>query len=358
MNTRMKTNTLLHHDRRKSWKSEASCYRGMLLMVLLLAVSCTRESIMEQPSGDSEDVALNFEAYMATGDQPQSRAIDGDKFPSDNKPYPIGMWICEHEDTPKDFAPIRNGYDNLLATLAVVVESAGNYKDLWKYTVNGVTHDKLSVRRRRPVDIYAYYPHVENAADPTNIPFTTGDTDWMWADQCHLTEGDLTGASVPVELQFQHAMTALRVQIKCKYSGSVILTSMTLTDSEERLYTSGSMNLIDKTLNLVNRTEKLTINYNTGLNQEYKDFYIIMPPIENYANQQFTLSFVFNGIPAKTNFPIPNEINNSSGQSVPIMAFEAGKRYTYRLTLDNMLDFEPIEVDDMWTKVPDVELEL
>ena len=337
---------------------------GALLSWLLLAAACSKEPTAELPSGETETVALNLSAYITAGAQLQSRAIvSGNKFPSDNKTYPVGMWVCSHEDTPTAFTPAMLGYDNLLASLGVEAINENEWRDIWEYTFGGTKHDMLSVQRNEAVDIYAYYPYTASASDPTAVPFTTGDTDWMWAKPVELAASQLSGSSVEAPLQFSHAMTCLRVRIVCKYSGNVQLTSMTLTDTEGRLYTAGSMNIVENKLNLseADKTGELKLTYaDKTVTTSFKDFYILMPPVADYEDGQFKLSFVFNNIAAQTTFKIPNTMTSpdASGGTVMITAFEAGKRYTYNLTLDNTMTFEPIGIDDEWITVDDIEMEL
>lgn len=361
------TNTLPQSGRRERRKNAAALRCVTLLSCLLLMAACTKEPAAE-PSG--ETVPLNLSAFITAEARVQSRAIvPGDKFPSDNKIYPIGMWVCSHEDPPTAFTPAMPGYGNLLASLGVEAISENEWRDIWRYTIDGTTYDILSVLRNKAVDIYAYYPHTASASDPTAVPFTTGETDWMWARPVALTSGNLSGSSVEVPLQFEHVMTALRVRIKCKYNGNVQLTSMTLTDTESRLYKAGSMNIVENKLNLsdADRIGELKLNSyaDKTVTSSFKNFYILMPPVGNYADGQFELSFVFNNIAAQTTFKIPNTITkkdpndpDAPGETVTITAFEAGKRYTYNLTLDNTMTFEPIGIDDEWVTVDDIEMEL
>lgn len=360
------TNTLPQSGRQGKIVRTAVLRYGVLLPCLLLVAACTKEPAAES---SGETVPLNLSAYITAEARVQSRAIvPGDKFPSDNKTYQVGMWVCEHEDVPTAFIPAMPGYGNLLASLGVEAISENEWRDIWKYTIDGTTHDILSVWRNSAVDIYAYYPHTASASDPTAVPFTTDDTDWMWSKPIKLTDSDLSESSVEVPLQFEHVMTALRVRIKCKYNGNVQLTSMTLADTESRLYKAGSMNIVENKLNLsdADRTGELRLTYaDKTVTSSFKDFYILMPPVENYADGQFELSFVFNNIAAQTTFRIPNTMTkkdpndpDAPGETVTITAFETGKRYTYNLTLDNTMTFEPIGIDDEWITVDDIEMEL
>lgn len=335
---------------------------GASLLGLLLLAACGKETA-EQPSGNAERVSLDFTARIVAEVRPQTKAapVEGTIFPARPEDYPIGMWICSHEEAPQQkFAPAMSGYGNLLASLSVGAKDQGENEYVWNYTFDERTHSVLSVQREVPIDIYAYHPYTEEAGDPTRIPFTSGEEDWMWAEPQTLAAGDLTGPSVQVPLRFKHAMTCLQVGIRCLYTGSVRLTSMTLTDSRGRLYARGTMNALTGELTCAeeDKTESITISPNTALNTTETVFCIIMPPVEDYKNEEFTLSFVFNGIDGKTDYKLPATMKNLTTQNdVTITEFETGKRYIYHLTLDNTMSFAPVGVDDTWQS-ENIDLEL
>lgn len=339
---------------------------GTLLLGLLMLGACSEEPAMEQPAPESEVVRLDFTAGIMADAVPSTRAtIDGSVFPPRNDAYLFGMWVCKHEDDPSAFIPAMNDYENMRVALYAVTTDEGEYQQQWKYTFDDKPHNVLHVKQHTPVDIYAYYPRTQVAGDqsalkPTAVPFQSGSSDWMWAEPLQFTCEQLSGASVDVPLAFSHAMTCLEIRMKCLYTGSVDLTSITLTDKKRRIYTSGSMNLVNRTLILSdeNKSETLTIKPGTRLQPTDLKFHIIMPPVAGYEDGDFTLSFVFNGKPAETTFPIPNRMRNLSGEGeVTVSEFETGKRYIYSLTLDNTLRFTPVGVDNTWETV-EFELEL
>lgn len=135
---------------------------------------------------------------------------------------------------------------------------------------------------------------------------------------------------------------------------------MTLTDSRGRLYARGTMNALTGELTCAeeDKTESITISPNTALNTTETVFCIIMPPVEDYKNEEFTLSFVFNGIDGKTDYKLPATMKDLTTQNdVTITEFETGKRYIYHLTLDNTMSFAPVGVDDTWQS-ENIDLEL
>lgn len=369
---------LSNSNRRPVWK-------GLMLFCLILMASCEKhptENIAEPGM-----VVLDLSALISSEARSQTRAVDGDRFPPRNEDYPIGLWICEAEDAPVNFTPAMRGYDNLLASLAVAAKSESEHEEVWNYVFEGRNHNTLSVRQNRAVDIYAYYPQVEmeeggEEFTPAAVPFTSGETDWMWAnfpDGYESTNGkawmNLTAAQtdvvpaaqpVTVPFRFHHAMTCIQVSMKCKYSGSVRLISMTLTDSEGRLYTKGTMNAWTGKLALdeADRVTEITITPNATLGIAEQDFCIMMPAVDGYKNNQFTLSFVYQGIngqtPGRETFSLPDNMKSLSSEGeVTITGFETGKRYIYRLTLDNTMRFAPVGVDEEWAAgMEEIDLEL
>lgn len=323
-----------------------------LLLGLLQWAACTREEAVLPEPADSEGVRLELSARMHAEGAPESRVLGDDAaFPAGD--YRFGTWICTHNSLP-DFVPAKNGYANLQTDMKATADGA----QTWTYSFeNGRYGTTLNVNHGVPIDIYTFYPRPRTGAQatsPDNVPFTSGQTDWMWA-KASLAGDQLTGGNVNVKLEFRHVLTCLRIRIKCNYLGSISLTSITLKDKKSRLYTGGSMNLAEQKLVTTDagKTDALKITYG-GIslsNTVAKDFYIFMPAVEGYADGDFTLSFVFNGNPAKAEFSVPGTIKDSSGETVNISSFETGKRYTYSLTLDNPVIFSPVAVDDNWETI-------
>lgn len=347
-------------------KNRSTGGAGALLLGLLLMGACSKEPAMEQPAPESEVVGLDFTAGITMDAVPSTRAaVDGSVFPPRNDAYLFGMWVCKHEDNPSAFIPAMNDYENMRVALYAVTTDEGEYQQQWEYTFDNKPHNVLHVKRHIPVDIYAYYPRTQvtgdqSAFNPTAVPFQSGSSDWMWATPSQITGEQLSGTSVDVPLTFSHAMTCLEVRMKCLYTGNIALTSITLNDKKGRLYTSGTMNIVDKTLTLSdeNKSETLTIRPGTRLQTTDMKFHIIMPPVKNYEDGDFTLSFVFDNKPAETTFSIPATMQElNGGGEVTVTEFERGKRYIYSLTLDNTLRFVPVGVDNTWETV-EFELEL
>lgn len=316
-----------------------------LLLALLLA-GCGRDEGVGVPGDEGGGVRIGFSVRTDAGAVPQSRVLgDQETFPAGS--YRFGTWIC-YQGT---FEPSRNGYGNLQTDLTV--SSDGN--QTWSYTFENRPFTTLNVSHGIPIDIYMFYPRPttgEQATLPDEVPFTSGKSDWMWT-KTSLGADNLRGDHVDVPLVFDHAMTCFRIGIKSRYPGSS-LSSITLHDKQSRLYARGLMNLAAQELVLkdADRTDELKLSVSALLTTQTQYFYLFMPPVGYDDGELFTLSFVFNGNPAKTEFTIPRTITDKvTGNEITISEFERGKRYTYTLTLDNSVVFTPVAVDDNWETV-------
>lgn len=343
-------------------RTDKILFAPLLFALSLLLAACGQEEAVPFPDEGNGEVRLDLSARMSAGGTMESRAT-GDEPVFENfadGTYSFGTWVCHHEENPKDFVPTKNGYANIPTAMTV---SNGNQS--WLYTFPNRPATSLNVSRKIPIDIYMFSPRPTTgtqAERPDAVPFTSGSSDWMWA-KTSVESDKLTGDKVSVPIKFSHAMTCLRVAITAKYPGSS-LTSITLKDGKNRLYAGGQLDLAKQELVLENRTGQVEVkkSYSLGTNPA-KPLYvsIFMPPPaiaegEVYAGD-FILSFVFDGNAAKTEFTIPGTIRNEQGETVDIGNFEAGKRYTYKLTLDNPVIFAPVEVDDQWETVyEDLEL--
>lgn len=335
-----------------------------LLLALSLLAACGQEEIVTASGDGSSEVRLDFSARMSAGASVESRASEDGVVFADfaDGTYNFGTWVCHHEDNPKDFVPAKNGYANIPTAMT---ESNGNQS--WLYTFPNRPATSLNVSRRVSIDIYMFAPRPTSgtqAERPDAVPFTSGSSDWMWA-KTSMASDVLTGDKVSVPIKFSHAMTCLRIAITAKNPGTR-LTSITLNDRKNRLYASGILDLAEQELVLkdenltgqVKVSSTVTLSTNPA-NPTYINIFMPSPAIaagEKYEGD-FTLSFVFDNNVAKTEFTIPKTITDTQGQTVNIGNFEVGKRYTYRLTLDNPVIFAPVEVDDQWETVyEDLEL--
>lgn len=332
-----------------------------ILCCLCAVFSCSRGAGCDKYM-DERLIPLAFSASLASTAEIQTReAVNGNSFGPGT--WQMSFWICVHEDDdpPTEFAPHMAHYQNLLATLDVSAATETQNVNIWYYGANNVR--VLGVRENADVDIYAYYPYVANVTDITAVPFTSGQDDWMWAKPVELTAvqtAQNVTEPVKVPLLFSHIMTCIEVRMKTKYVGSVKLTSMTLSDTKQmnRLCSKGTYNATNGAVNPTDFGNSLTITPELSIGTTPTSIYLMFPKVEGYQDNDFELSFVFNGIDAQTTFSLPVRMTDSKGNEINIDGFNTGVKYIYELTLDNTMHFQPVGIDSDWSVAKQVEINL
>ncbi|MDO4164764.1 MAG: fimbrillin family protein [Bacteroides sp.] len=342
--------------------------KGCILFGLVLLAAC--DEATEAMIADTEETtALNFAPSIAATVETRTAPITGNKFPN-SRTYSLGFWVCKHEEetdyNQREYVAAMTDYNNLKATLSIGAATGETDEEIWKYTFSNLEHDTLSVRRYTSVDVYAYHPYTSATTSPTAVPFTSGQSDWMYADPYTITEAQTAGSRVEVPMVFHHTMTSIQVNIICRYDGTVDLTRMTLTDTKgERLGVSGTMNATNGELTDITKGSSISISPNTRLNNAtYTTFCIIMPAIDEYADGEFELSFQFDNNDMAETYSLPTQMNkldengDSTGETVTIDGFKKGVRYIYNVELNNYMHFTPVGVDETAWSTESRDLEL
>ena len=317
-------------------------------------VSCDK---VVEAEGNHETVPLVFDSPSIVYTYESKASVDGSNFPPSASAYPLGIWIVKGDTFEEQISTFRN----MKADLSVGAENEIH----WNYYVyNGTKqYDVIYVMKGRKADVYGYHPWSSSVNDITAVPFTSGQSDWMWATPIKLSASD-TDTDDPIErkLAFSHAMTCLEINVRTVYQGTVRLTSLTLNDlaDQPRLIPSGTMNAVTGELTCNAPTSSITINPNSSLTHQSTGtlFYIIMPAIgddENpldLASKKMQISFKFNNIDGATTFTLPSTMAGTE-----LKAFKRGYKYKYKLVLDNQMDFVPVGVEQDWgTTYVDFEL--
>ena len=311
------------------------------MLLVLGFVSCEKP----EKVAVSDNVKLSFDNPIIGVSYESKAPINGDRFTTSNDAYPIGVWLMRG-DTDEDI-PQMNEFFNMRSRY-LVLGGVGT----WSFYPFGDDEKKkrsdIYIRKGLPVDIYAYYPWVNDVDSITEIPFVSGSDDWMVAGPVELDEGQ-TSEDITVPLPFKHIMTCIQVYIACRYTGTVVLASMTLNDSKNRLVAAGHFNC--KTGEISGeRTGSITITPNLSLTNP-ASAYIIMPEIDGLAQGELTLSFVFNRTQVEQPFELPLQMELQDGSRKTIEKFSKGYKYVYQLTLDNTMNFKPVGVETGWTDV-------
>ena len=185
----------------------------------------------------------------------------------------------------------------------------------------------------------------------------------MWADPVTINNVSTENKTVP--LKFHHAMTCIEVRLSTKYTSSIDLYQITLTDAQKKLVSSGTMDIRDGSLTYTPNQQKITITSRDGVeripvyndvNSSYRSFCFIMPEKE-FSEGDLKLTFFYDrsstwpypSVQSRADFTIPTTFTNSEGNEVSVTKFETGKRYILNLMIDNTDLIVPLSfVKDDW----------
>ena len=337
-----------------------------ILILALLALTACSDKPNDEPS-DLVSLDLLTPVIVAESDS-RARPIEGTFFPYLNTTtysklpntdyyvdHSISFYICEK----RTFIPHINGSNNRLTYLRNYYSyRSDSYSFSWP---SGTPQARIG----HDIDIYAYYPRVDETFDPDAVPFTTkSQLDWMWADPVTIDNVSTENKTVP--LNFHHAMTCIEVRLSTLYTSSIDLYQITLTDAQQKLVSSGTMDIRNGSLTYTPNQQKITITsswdgveripvYN-DVNSSYRSFCFIMPEKE-FSEGDLKLTFIYdmqydNGwhqTPGRADFTIPTTFTDSEGNSVSVTKFETGKRYILNLMIDNTDLIVPLSfVTDDW----------
>ena len=336
-----------------------------ILILALLALTACSDKQNDEPS-DLVSLDLLTPVIVAESDS-RARPIEGTFFPYlhtttysklPNTDYyvdhSISFYICEK----RTFIPHINGSNNRLTYLRNYYSyRSDSYSFSWP---SGTPQARIG----HDIDIYAYYPRVNETFDPDAVPFTTNSQiDWMWADPVTINNVSTENKTVP--LKFHHAMTCIEVRLSTRYTSSIDLYQIKLSDAQSKLVSLGTINITNGSLNYNSSQPSITIsgnNYTNRLpvhrddNNSYLSYSFIMPEKE-FSEGDLKLTFIYdrqndNGwhqTPGRADFIIPTTFTNSEGNSASVTKFETGKRYILNLMIDNTDLIVPLSfVTDDW----------
>ena len=314
-----------------------------ILILALLALTACSDKPNDEPS-DLVSLDLLTPVIVAESDS-RSKPIEGTFFPYLNTTtytqlpntnyyvdHSISFYICEN----RTFIPHINGSNNRLTYLRNYYSyRSDSYSFSWP---SGTPQARIG----HDIDIYAYYPRVDKTFNPDAVPFTTNSQiDWTWADPVTITNVSTENKTVP--LKFHHAMTCIEVRLSTLYTSSIDLSQITLTDAQQKLVSSGTMDIRNGSLTYTPNQKTITITSYGGaeripvyndVNSSYRSFCLIMPEKE-FSEGDLKLTFIYdrqydNGwhqTPGRADFTIPTTFTDSEGNSVSVTKFENGKRY-------------------------------
>lgn len=340
-----------------------------ILILALLALTACSDKPNDEPS-DLVSLDLLTPVIVAENES-RTKPIEGTFFPYLNtttytqlpntnyaSDYSISFFVCDKGT----FTPHLNGSDNRLNRLRHEYIYRNDSDSF--YWLDGV----LQARIGRNIDIYAYYPRVNESFEPTSVPFTTNQQyDWMWAEPVTIDNVSTENKTVP--LKFHHAMTCIEVRLSTLYTSSIDLVYARIDDIKSKLTAGGTMDLTDKgKLTYTANKKQITLSHGSvpvrlpvhkADNSSYRSFCFIMPEKEFEAGD-LRLWFTYdkktgNG---RADFIIPTTFKDKNGADTTVTKFETGKRYIFNLVIDNTDLIVPLDfvVDDWVTN--DVNLKI
>lgn len=331
-----------------------------ILILALLALTACSDKPNDEPS-DLVSLDLLTPVIVAESDS-RSKPIEGTFFPylntdtytqilntNYNGDYSISFFVCDKGT----FTPHLNGSNNRLNRLRHEYLYRNDSDSF--YWLDGV----LQARIGRNIDIYAYYPRVNESFEPTSVPFTTQQQyDWMWAEPVTINNVSTENKTVP--LKFHHAMTCIEVRLSTLYTSSIDLVYARIDDKKSKLTAGGTMDLTDngkltytankKQITLSHASVPVRLPFHKADNSSYRSFCFIMPEKEFEAGD-LRLWFTYdkqtgNG---RADFIIPTTFKDKNGADITVTKFETGKRYIFNLVIDNTNLIVPLSfVTDDW----------
>lgn len=332
-----------------------------LFIVILLAVSCNKE---ETEDGRGSKLVVNAEISQDV--EPSKAVVTGKNFKQDNT---MGLFVY-HSETPAGASPVEmtkfelygKRYGNIVAKF--YTDRQPGY---WKYKFADTSEDAYfdNIYLLKPtvsafeggLAVVAYAPWIKTAESITQIPFTIGGTsetvtDLMWAKQNQ--NGDNyrivpDGNGKTVKLTFQHALSMIKVSLKCAHSGSkMTVSAITLkkkTGATTPLYSKGSMNAMTGVITGSANTSSIVYDF-TDREHSFQTAYVDVPmlicPVENYGDGDYILEFKFNGQSLEQSSAYVISSNDVGGK------FDAGKVYSFKFTFDNHIRFDGVQVSTEW----------
>ncbi len=304
-------------------------------------------------SGDMEIIPLNLSVVQADVSDMDTKAEIG-SFADGN--YSFGLFIVD----PLTGGPQMDGYENIEMRLEKHGDNlAEDY--VWSFLPrNSSPRDNVGVIRNRPVNIYSCYPYVSSSTSYNKVKFTSPNTDWRWSTPVNYTSDMTNTSSIDVPLVYHHVMTCIHVRIQCKNSGQVS-SKITLADSkadvpnDSRLANTGFFSAEDGKVDMNSLNHVLSLGFNaTWVSQDGYDFYFYIPEIVPYDGG-LKMTFNIDGTLSPTEYELPVKVVKDDVviMDLSVNGFEAGKKYSYMLNIDNVLHFTPIGVEENWTVVTD-----
>ena len=336
----------------------------VLGILMVFAASCSKQQA-------DRDGATEIKLNTSIEKSASKAVVQGNVFPDGST---LGLFVY-HSELGSDgqirplanYEPYGTRYKNIRAYFA-------NSTKGWQFRFESSSTSFEDVFLIEPPAIYSqskqitlvsYAPWIQGCTNIKSVPVTLGGdsrqaTDLMWArENCTVGNSiEPDGEDKIINLHYKHALSLLKINIKCKHDVSVMkVNSITLKKKENgttELYGKGSLNAIDGTFNPFkneDRSTAITVNYEQEdikfSSQNIAQLPIMIFPTEYHTDGDYILEFTFNGETLAATYPIKMQDIKIGNET----AFKQGYSYTFNFTFNNymLIDNVKVNVDETWT---------
>lgn len=338
----------------------------LLLVMLVTLASCTR---VNSGSSGLPQAVVNIQASLDEAATETKALVN---FP---ERIQYGIFTCISADN--DPHPATN-YEQFKPSIwNAQADGSGTtwtYKNVASYATGelyssgGNTFILFGRNDNQTADLYAYAPWSLDAyaSGPLAIPFSR-DKDLMYATQNTARENHnlnpASGSPLNAAFSFRHVMTRLIFRFRLLNDNTTM--SVTLSSIKNNhpaggmavLYTSGTFNIIDGSLNDKQSTDELTnvkscTAYYTDDPAVYDsrsaiDFTLV--PTDIAVDDELTFTFSSGGFKLPFFVLKRDWVKHSDGTTY---GFKAGYTYTFYFTLDNYVRFDGFDIQE-WGAMED-----
>ena len=338
------------------------------LVTLALLVSCSR---MDPGASEPPQAVVDIKASLVETPPETKGLVD---FTTNIK---YGIFACISLDNPAPNTP-ATPYERFKPSIWNSQAERSGTKWYYKNVASYATGDLYSSGGEQYVlfgrndnltaDLYAYAPWKRDAYNtgPTAIPFSRNE-DMMYAVQntsrANQNLDPASGSTLSATFDFQHVMARLIFRFRLQNDNTTMGISLSSiknnhpTGGTAVLYTSGTFNAIDGSLNDKQTTDELTnvgscTAYYTNDPAVYDsrsaiDFTLV--PTDITVDDELTFTFSSGGFKLPFFVLKRDWVKHSDGTTY---GFKAGKTYTFFFTLDNYVRFDGFNIQD-WGAMED-----
>ncbi|MBR4978059.1 MAG: fimbrillin family protein [Bacteroidales bacterium] len=337
----------------------------LYIFCVLLVASCVKHSAENSPESRLEITARIAEIA-------DSKVIHEGKDFKDGNTIGVFVYHSETKDvtSPKEMSEFSS-YGSKYRNIRGVIHEVESSKS-WKFNFENATTSFDDIYLLKPkvapfetgMAVVAYAPWMANVEEIHSIPFTLGgefekQVDLLWARQnthdraVNSIDPGANYKIVPdgnvqyVNLTFQHALSLLRIGLKCGSEDSAVAVSSVLLKRKEGgstpLCVSG---LFDAMIGQIKNSvegPKLEFKYTEKVQistESYTYVPMLIAPQTYKADGDYILEFQFDGQQSNSKYEI--KLSDVEG------GFKPGNVYTFNFTIDGSIQCDGVTTSDEW----------